>query len=65
MKECGAHKAKTYLPELIEVEAKGNRTAISEHRVPVATIQPLKLRTGLIPNTLLQVSGGFVRGSGR
>jgi antitoxin (DNA-binding transcriptional repressor) of toxin-antitoxin stability system len=40
MNECGAHKAKTYLPELIELEAKGNRSAITEHRVPVAITQP-------------------------
>jgi hypothetical protein len=33
MKECGAHKAKTYLPELIELEPKGNRGAITENRV--------------------------------
>jgi antitoxin (DNA-binding transcriptional repressor) of toxin-antitoxin stability system len=65
MKECGAHKAKSYLPELIEVEAKGNRSAITEHSVPVATIQPLTLRIGLILNTLLEVWGSFVRGSGR
>ena len=64
MKECGAHKAKTYLPELIELEAKGNRSAITEHRVAVATIQPLKLRTGLILKALLEVSGSFVRGFG-
>jgi antitoxin (DNA-binding transcriptional repressor) of toxin-antitoxin stability system len=65
MKECGAHKAKTYLPELIELEAKGNRSVITEHRVPVAAIQPPKLRTGLILKVLLEVSGSFVRGSGR
>ena len=65
MNECGAHKAKAYLPELIEFEAKGNRRAITGHRVPVATIQPLTLRTGLILNTLLEISGSFVRGSGR
>jgi antitoxin (DNA-binding transcriptional repressor) of toxin-antitoxin stability system len=40
MNECGAHKAKTHLPELIELEAKGDRSAITEHRVPVAAIQP-------------------------
>jgi len=64
MNECGAHKAKAYLSELIEFEVKGNRSAITEHRVSVSTIQPLTLRTGLILNALLEVSGSFVRGSG-
>ena len=60
MKECGAHKTKTYLSELFEHEAKWNRSAITEHRVPVAAIQPPKLRTELILKVLLEVSASFV-----
>jgi antitoxin (DNA-binding transcriptional repressor) of toxin-antitoxin stability system len=62
MKECGAHKAKIYLPELIELEAKGNRSAITEHRVPVATIQPPDTANRANPR---HVSGGIGEFSSR
>ena len=59
MKECGAHKAKTYLPELIELEAKGNRIAIIEHRVPVATIQPPDTANRANPKSVIGGIGEF------
>jgi antitoxin (DNA-binding transcriptional repressor) of toxin-antitoxin stability system len=59
MNECGAHKAKTYLPELIELEAKGNRSAITEHRVPVAAFQPRDTSNNANPQNVIGGIGEF------
>ncbi|PWB76787.1 MAG: type II toxin-antitoxin system prevent-host-death family antitoxin [Candidatus Methylomirabilota bacterium] len=40
MKNVGAYKAKTHLPELLERVAKGEKITITRHGVPVATLQP-------------------------
>ena len=40
MKTVGAYEAKTHLPKLLELVAKGERITITKHGVPVAVLQP-------------------------
>jgi prevent-host-death family protein len=40
MKTVGAYDAKTHLPKLLELVAKGERITITKHGVPVAVLQP-------------------------
>jgi hypothetical protein len=59
MKVCGVHKAKTYLPQLTELKAKGNRSAITEHRVPVAAFQPRDTSNNANPQNVIGGIGEF------
>ena len=40
MKTVGAYDAKTHLPKLLELVAKGEKITITKHGVPVAVLQP-------------------------
>ncbi len=40
MKTAGAYEAKTHLPQLLELVAKGEQITITKHGVPVAILQP-------------------------
>lgn len=40
MKKVGAYDAKTHLPKLLELVAKGEKITITKHGVPVAILQP-------------------------
>lgn len=40
MKTVGAYEAKTHLPQLLELVAKGEKITITKHGVPVAILQP-------------------------
>ena len=40
MKTVGAYDAKTHLPKLLELVAKGEKITITKHGVPVAILQP-------------------------
>lgn len=40
MKTVGAYDAKTHLPRLLELVAKGEKITIRKHGVPVAFLQP-------------------------
>ena len=40
METIGAYEAKTHLTQLLERVAKGERITITQHGVPVATLQP-------------------------
>lgn len=40
MKTVGVFEAKTHLPQLLELVAKGERITITRHSVPVAILQP-------------------------
>lgn len=40
MKTVGAYDAKTHLPKLLELVAKGEKITITRHGVPVAVLQP-------------------------
>jgi len=40
VKTVGAYDAKTHLPELLELVARGEKITITKHGVPVAVMQP-------------------------
>ncbi|MGD9504875.1 MAG: type II toxin-antitoxin system Phd/YefM family antitoxin [Syntrophobacteraceae bacterium] len=40
MKTVGAYEAKTHLPQLLELVARGEKITITKHGVPVAILQP-------------------------
>lgn len=40
MEKIGAYEAKTHLPRLLKLVAKGEKIVITKHGVPVATLQP-------------------------
>jgi prevent-host-death family protein len=40
MRTVGAYEAKTHLPQLLELVAKGEKITITKHGVPVAILQP-------------------------
>ena len=42
MKTVGAYEAKTHLPQLLDLVAKGENIVITRHGVPVATLQPAR-----------------------
>lgn len=39
MEKIGAYEAKTHLPRLLQLVAKGEKVIITKHGVPVATLQ--------------------------
>ena len=46
MEKIGAYEAKTHLPRLLKMVAKGEKIIITRHGVPVATLQaPDRVRT--------------------
>lgn len=40
MQKIGAYEAKTHLPRLLKLVARGEKIIITKHGVPVATLQP-------------------------
>jgi len=40
MKTVGAYDAKTHLPKLLKLVARGEKITITKHGVPVAVLQP-------------------------
>ena len=40
MRTVGAYEAKTHLPQLLKLVAKGEKITITKHGVPVAILQP-------------------------